>query len=156
MKMQQQHSGVMRPERRLVLPPTMKRGPDTVWGDYNEINIDDSLDERKAKLEQWIAMRVGSVLMKHYNQREWKVIVDIEGGILIVACDSICNIKGYHIKLESRTIDELERRAVMAAGEILERHNVSRARNFDPDIIETLARDAHDSVIADDSAPEPV
>lgn len=144
---------MLRPSQRLVLPPTTKRGPDTVWKDYNEINLEDSADERQAKLEQWICMRIGSVLMRHYNQREWKVMVDIDAGMLIVGCDSICNFKGYHIHLD-KTIDELERRAVMAAGEILERHNVSRSKKFDPDIIETLARDAQDSVIAVDSTPE--
>lgn len=145
----------MRPSTRLALPSTVKRGPDTVWKDYNEINLEDSTDERKAKLEQWIAMRVGTKLMQHYNQREWKVHVDLEAGMMIVACDSICNFKGYHIHMD-KTIDELERRAVMAAGEILERHNLSRAKKFDPDIIETLARDAKDSVIATDSAPETI
>ena len=54
-----------------------------------------------------------------------------------------------------KTIDELERRAVMAAGEILERYNVSRNRDFNPDHIETLARDAMDEVIAADAAAEP-
>lgn len=152
---QQGQDGMVRPSTRLALPATVKRGPDTVWKDYNEINIEDSLDERTAKLEQWIAMRVGSKLMEHYNQREWKVQVDIEAGMMIVACDSICNFKGYHIHLD-KTIDELESRAIMAAGEILERHNVSRSRKFDPDILESLARDAQDSVIAADSAPETV
>lgn len=148
--------GMSRPDRRIKLPPSVKQGPDTVWADYNQIHIEDSLDERKAKLEQWMAMRVGSRLMKDYNQRQWKVIVDLEGGMLIVACDSISSYKGYHIKLEGRTIDELERRAVMAAGEILERHNVSRERRFNADTLETLARNSRDEVIAPDSDAEPV
>jgi hypothetical protein len=152
---QQGQDGMMRPSTRLALPSTVKRGPDTVWKDYNEIRIEDSIDERTAKLEQWIAMRVGTVLMRHYNQREWKVQVDVEAGLMIVGCDSICNFKGYHIYLD-KTIDELEKRAIMAAGEILERHNISRSKRFDPDIIETLARDARDSVIAVDSVPESV
>ena len=142
--------------KRLILPSTVKRGPETVWGDYNEINPDDSEDERKAKLEQWIAMRVGSKLMKTYNQREWKVIVDIPNQMLIIACDSISNYKGYHIHMIGRTIDELERRAIMAAGEILERHNVSRSKRFDADILENLPRDSLDNVIAPDAEPEPV
>jgi hypothetical protein len=101
-------------------------------------------------------MRVGKVLMEHYNQREWKVMVDVENQMLIIGCDSICNFKGYHLHLNKYTMDELEKRAVQAAGEILERHNVARNRNFNPDQLETLARDAFDSVIAVDSAPEPV
>jgi hypothetical protein len=141
---------------RLILPPTVKRGPDTVWADFNEINPEDSQDERKAKLEQWIAMQIGKKLMRAYNQRQWKVIVDIPGQMLIIACDSISSEKGYHISMVGRTIDELQRRAIMAAGEILERHNVSRSQNFDPDTLEDLPRDALDNVIASDAAPEPV
>jgi hypothetical protein len=147
---------ILAPSKRIQLLPGTKRGPDTVWKDYNEINLDDTMDERKAKLEQWIAMRVGKVLMEHYNQREWKVMVDVENQMLIIGCDSICNFKGYHLHLNKYTMDELEKRAVQAAGEILERHNVARNRNFNPDQLETLARDAFDSVIAVDSAPEPV
>jgi hypothetical protein len=147
---------VLAPSKRIQLLPGTKRGPETVWADYNEINLDDTMDERKAKLEQWIAMRIGKKLMEAYNQREWKVMVDVENQMLIVACDSICNFKGYHLHLNKYTMDELEQRAIMAAGEILERHNVSRSRNFNPDHLETLARDAFDSVISADSTPEPV
>lgn len=147
---------VLAPSKRIELLPGTKRGPDTVWADYNEIKLDDTADERKAKLEQWIAMRVGKVLMEHYNQREWKVMVDVENQMLIIGCDSICNYKGYHLHMNKYTMDELERRAVQAAGEILERHNLARSRKFNPDQLETLARDAFDSVIAADSAPEPV
>jgi len=147
---------VLAPSKRIELLPGTKRGPETVWADYNEIKLDDTMNERKAKLEQWIAMRVGKVLMEHYNQREWKVMVDVENQMLIIGCDSICNYKGYHLHMNKYTMDELEKRAVQAAGEILERHNVARDRKFDPDQLETLARDAFDSVIATDSAPEPV
>ena len=154
-ELKQGQDGLFRPERRIHLPPTVKRGIDTIWGDYNEINPDDSEDEAQAKVEQWIAVQVGTVLMKEYPQREWKVIVDVHGGMLIVGCDSICNHKGYHIKLD-KTIDELQRRAVMAAGEILERHNIARSKRFDPAQLDELARDAFDSVISADSEAEPI
>ncbi len=147
---------ILAPSRRIKLLPTTKRGIDTIWADYNEIEVTDTMDERKAKLEQWMAKRIGTALMKQYNQREWKVIVDLEGKMVIIACDSICNFKGYHIKMHKRTIGELIERAIMAAGEILERHNVSRNKHFNPDHLETLARDAHDSVIAVDSVAEPI
>jgi hypothetical protein len=155
-KMRIGQDGLARPDRRIKLPPYIKRGPDTVWGDYNEINIEDSQDERKAKVEQWIAMQIGSKLMRVYNQREWKVIVDIPGQMLIIACDSVSNEKGYHISMVGRNVEELQRRAIMAAGEILERHNVSRSRNFNADNLEDLPRDSMDNVIAPDAAPEPV
>lgn len=129
---------------------------DTIVEDYNVINITDSQDEKKAKLEQWIAKKVGTALLNAYNNRQWKVIVDIPGQMLIVACDSISNYKGYHISMVQRNVEELERRAVLAAGEILERHELSRQKRFDADILETLARDAQDNVITTDSAPEPI
>lgn len=147
---------VLAPSQRIQLLPGTKRGPDTVWADYNEINVNDTTEERRAKLEQWIAMRIGNVLMEHYNQREWKVMVDIDNQMLIIGCDSICNYKGYHLHMNKYSMEELERRSVQAAGEILERHNIARSRKFNPDQLETLARDAFDSVIATDSAPEPV
>ena len=140
---------------RIQLLPNTKRGVDTIWHDYNEIRPNDSVSERQAKLEQWIAKRVGTALMEKYNQREWKVMVDLSGEILIVACDSICNYKGYHIKMHGRTIKELIERAIMGAGEILERHNVSRAKRIDGATIDAMARDARGSVIAPDAAAEP-
>lgn len=156
MDIEQGGTGLYRPKRRIQLLPGSKRGIESIWADYNQIDPTDSLDERKAKLEQWIAKRVGTKLTKAYPNREWKVVVDISGQILIVACDSISNYKGYHIHMANRTILELETRAVAAAGEILERHNVTRSKKFDTDLIETWARDARDNVIAADSAPEPI
>ena len=142
--------------RRIELLPNTKRGLDTIWADYNEIEPGDSASERQAKMEQWIAKRLGTKLMEHYNQREWKVMVDISGQMVIIACDSICNYKGYHIKMHNKTIGELEEAAVMAGGEILERHNVARDRKFNPAQLDALVRDSRDSVIAPDAAPEPV
>lgn len=144
---------------RILIPKGMgRRGDDdgTLGKDYNEILPTDTFSEKKAKVEGWIAKQIGMHLMRTYDQREWKVIVDIENQMLIVACDSISNYKGYHIKMLHRNIEELQRRAVMAAGEILERHGVARSRKFNPDVLETLPRDSFDNVIAVDSAAEPV
>ena len=144
---------------RVLLPKGMgRRGDDdgTLGKDYNTIEPTDTIDERRAKVEAWIAKQIGTKLMQTYDQREWKVIVDIENQMLIVACDSISNHKGYHIKMLYQTIDELQKRAVMAAGEILEPHNVARSRKFNPDTLETLQRDAFDNVVTADSAAEPI
>jgi len=144
---------------RILIPKGMgRRGDDdgTLGVDYNTIEPTDTDDEKRAKVEGWIAKQIGMELARKYDQREWKVIVDIENQMLIVGCDSISNHKGYHIKMLHRNIEELQRRAVMAAGEILERHNVARSRRIDPDIFETLPRDYKDDVIAVDAAAEPV
>lgn len=147
---------IQAPSQRIQLLPSTKRGLDTIWHDYNQIEATDTEAEKRGKLEQWIAKRIGTELMRVYNQREWKVIVDIENLMVIIACDSICNFKGYHLHMNKYTIDELIERSKEAAGEILERHNVARSRKFNPEQLEHLARDARDSVIAPDSAPEPV
>jgi len=129
---------------------------DTVTDDYNDIRPEDSVDARKAKLEMWIAKRIGEKLVQHYNNRQWKVIVDIPGRMLIVACDSISNYKGYHIKMAGRNIHELQELSVKAAGEILERHNLARSKHFNADKFETPERDTQDSIIATDSEAEPI
>jgi hypothetical protein len=109
---------------------------------------------KRAKLEMWIAKNVGTSLVKHYPNRQWGVRVDLEGYMVIVTCDSISLTKGYHIHLLDRSIGELCDRAKQAAGEILERHGVSRSRKFDADILEALPRDVRDEVIANDSDAE--
>ena len=105
---------------------------------------------------EWIAKRVGEAVAQKYPKREWKVIVDIPNEMLILGCDSVSNVKGYHIKMVGRTIKQLQKKALYAAGEILERHNITRNRIFDEDILETLDRDFMDSVITADSAAEPI
>ena len=129
---------------------------DVITEDYNEIRPEDSHDEKVAKLEMWIAKNVGKVLVNNYPNRQWKVMVDVEGKMLIIACDSVCNYKGYHIHMEGRNLHDLEKKAKFAAGEILERHNLARSRHFDADQLETIKRDVTDSVITPDSAPEPI
>jgi len=124
--------------------------------DYNTIELSDSADAATATSEQQIARKVGMALMKKYDQRQWKVTVNLETQMLIVGCDSICNYKGYHIHMMGRTIGELVEKALKGAGEILERHNLSRSRKFNPEILNELARDSRHSVIAPDAAAEPI
>ncbi len=127
-----------------------------ISGDFNQIEVIDVGLEARSKKEMAIANIVGAALVKNFNNRQWKVIVNIEGGMLIIACDSISNEKGYHIHMNGRTIQQLERRAVLVAGEILERHNLARSKGYNIDKFETLARDAHDNAITLDSAAEPI
>jgi hypothetical protein len=141
---------------RILLPTGSGRAGDSFTDDFNEIEVYDDEDTRKAKLEQWIAKKLGTGLIAAYNNRQWKVMVDIENQMVIICCDSISNYKGYHIHMAGRTIHQLEEVAVKAGGEILERHNLARSKKFDPDIIETLARDSMDNVVTADSAAEPI
>lgn len=141
---------------KLILPTTHQGTGEGVTRDFNELEIVDVGFEDRAKKEMSIANAVGAVLVAKYNNREWKVIVDVEGGLLIIGCDSVSNEKGYHIHMDGRTIKQLEQRALFAAGEILERHNLARTKGYDIDNFETLVRDAKDNVVTIDSAAEPI
>jgi len=142
--------------KRLVIDSRGKGDGSIVTGNFNNIEVIDEDHEEVAK-EQWrIAQAIGARLVRAYNNRQWKVIVDVKGGVLIIACDSISNNKGYHIHMAHKTLHELEDQAVQAAGEILERHNLSRLKLFNTDVIEDLPRDLQDNVIGPDSAPEPI
>lgn len=140
----------------LLIPSGRGRSGEAITADFNQIEITDSLEQRKAKLEGWMAKKIGEKLVKAYNNRQWKVMVDLEGQMVVVACDSISNHKGYHISMVGRTIHDLELEAVRAAGEILERHNLARSKRFDEDIFETLVRDSFDNVVTPDSTAEPI
>ena len=143
-------------DRKIVLPTASGKFGREITGDYNEINILETDEMKIAKLEMWIAKNIGDTLIRCYPNREWGVRVDIAGQMVIITCDSVSTEKGYHISLVGRNIHDLQERAKMAAGEILERHGLSRSRGFDETIFETLPRDFRDNVIADDSKAEEI
>ncbi len=140
--------------KRLVIDSRGKGDGSIVTGNFNTIEVVDEDHAKVAQEQMRMASAIGVRLVRAYNNRQWKVIVDIKGGMLIIACDSLSNKKGYHIHMKGRPLQELEDAAVRAAGEILERHSLSRLKLFNPDIIEDLSRDLNDDVIAIDSAPE--
>lgn len=118
-----------------------------ITSDHNTINVLESETEKRAKVEMWIASQVGAALVKRLPNRQWGVRVDIQGGMIIISCDSVSLEKGYYISMEHRTINELQQRAVMAGSEILERHGLSREKLFNADIFETMERDAKDNIV---------
>lgn len=136
---------------RILLPGINGR---EITKDYNTIYLHEGTDERRAKLEMFIAKRVGEKVAATYPNRQWMIDVDLPNQMICVQCPSVSMTKGYHLHFNRRTLHDLQLAAVKAAGEILERHNVSRARVFDQDILETLPRDLRDNVIAPDAAPE--
>lgn len=127
-----------------------------VVNDYNEVNLLEMDDVKQAKVESWIAKTIGTDLIDHYPNRQWGVQVDVFGQMVVIMCPSVSQEKGYYLSMEGRSLKDLVTKARWAAGEILERYNVSRARLFNPDHLETLARDAKDEVISSDAAPEPI
>ena len=140
--------------RRLVIDSRGKGDGSIITGNFNTIEVVDDDHAKVAQEQMRIASAIGARLIRAYNNRQWKVIVDIKGGMLIIGCDSLSNNKGYHIHMKGRLLDDLEDAAIRAAGEILERHNLSRLKLFNPDIIEDLPRDLKDDVISIDSASE--
>lgn len=142
--------------KRLVIDSRSKGNGSIVTGNFNAIEVVDEDHAEVAQEQMRIAQAIGARLVRAYNNRQWKVVVDIKGGILIIACDSISNNKGMHIHMAHKTLNELEDRAIQAAGEILERHDLPRFKLFNPDLIEDLPRDLYDNVIGPDSAPEPI
>lgn len=136
---------------------SMNRGDGSViTSDSNEIRIVDEDYVDVAQQQYDMAQSIGAKLVAAYNNRQWKVIVDIKNGMLIIACDSVSNEKGYHIHMPGRTLHELQERAVKAAGEILERHHLDRSKQFNPDKLEGLLRDQWGNVLTPDSAAEPI
>lgn len=119
--------------------------------DYNDIVVSefDAEEVRRAKIELWIAKRLCTKLLSHFPMRDWKVLVDTGGGIVAVSLDSISKDKGYVISLK-RTVTEIEGMMLRIGGEILERGGLSTAKNFNPDDIEILERDANDNAVSSD------
>ena len=54
--------------------------------DHNEINLEDSETENKAKLEYHIAKQIGVRLEREYPGREWGVRPDLTGGVVEIFC----------------------------------------------------------------------
>jgi len=125
----------------------------SIHSNLNGIDLDNTPDKRTAEMEMTICNRIGFQLVKHYPGREWKVICDINGGMVIIACDSLSNSRGYFLPFDNSTMVELEKRAVKACGEILERFNISRNRKFNSDDLETIERDFTGEAIASDAIP---
>jgi len=136
---------------RILLPGINGR---EITADYNKIYLHEGTDERRAKLEMFIAKRIGERVARAYPNRQWMIDVDLPNQMVCVQCPSVSLTKGYHLHFRNRTIHDLQLAAVKAAGEILERHNVSRSNVFNPDILETLPRDLRDDVIGPDSKAE--
>jgi len=142
--------------KRLVIDSRSKGDGSIITGNFNKIEVENSENEFVAEEEMRIAKVISARLVKAYNNRQWKIMVDIKNGMLIIACDSISNNKGYHIHMKGVPLHELEQKAIQAAGEILERHGLSRLVGFNADTYEDLPRDLEDNVIGPDSAPEAI
>ena len=127
-----------------------------ITADYNEIYLHEGTEARRAKLEMFIAKKVGTALVQKYDHRQWGVEVDLDNGVVIITCPSVSLTKGYHLHLAKYTMNDLAVAAVRAGGEILERHGISRTPTVDPGQFEYLPKTLRGDVIAPDAAPEPL
>lgn len=123
--------------------------------DYNAINESQSHEAKIAAMEYYYAKAIGTVLMRTYRNRNWQVDVDIRNQMVVIGAPDLSRVKGYYLPMKQDTLQKLCERAGMAAGEILERYNLSRALNVPADSFEMLKRDFRDEVHTRDSAPTP-
>ena len=122
--------------------------------DYNRVIENEMQNQRQAQLELWLSKTICEKLIKAYPLRHWEVMADVIGCMVIIKCPSLSLTKGYHVSMRGRTLHELQERAVWAAGEILERHNVTRGRVTDVSIFEHLPTTLRGDVIAPDAKGE--
>lgn len=112
----------MKPYRKLT-----DDSPIVVRGRKGWLTVDEETDELVAELEYHLAKEIGTAVCKAYPNRGWEVRVSMEARMVILLCPPLSMRKGYHLKMESRTLLQLCHAAVKAAGEILERYGVSRS-----------------------------
>ena len=67
----------------IYMPGAKSRGDGAeISGNYNELYVPDAKDVRSkriADLEMKVAGRIGALLVKKYNNRQWKVNIDLPG-----------------------------------------------------------------------------
>lgn len=74
-----------------------------------------------------MAKRACGVLAQHYPNHMWKVLANTEGGTLAVFNLMLSAQMGYVVKLpETYSSSELDKRVMLAGGEVLERYNLAR------------------------------
>lgn len=128
----------------------------TLRPDDNEITQFDNAGTRLEKAESWIARNIGNALEKAYPDRDWRITVDAINGIVMIQAPLIEAEKGYFMHMKNKTIHDLERQAVKAAGEVLERFNLTRNKRWNPEHLEDLTRDARGNAIGPDSNAESI
>ena len=124
--------------------------------DYNQLYITDSEDNNLAKIEYWMAKEIGTKLMQVYPNRQWAVDFDARSEIVVILCPSLSTRRGFHIHIRRLTLPQIQEKAVRAAGEILERFGISRAKKVDPNQFDHLPQTIRDEVISKDAMPDPL
>jgi len=89
----------------------------------------DSPDEAQARMQSEAICRViGEVLVKHYPHRRWHVEASAVNGVAKIQCPSISMRHGFVVKIQGKTVDDIQKATVVAGGQILEMFRLSRER----------------------------
>jgi len=118
--------------------------------DFNAPKPVESHEEKAAAVEFWIAKRIGEDLVATFPGRQWNVNVDTRNEIIIICMPTLSKREGYHLHMKRDNIAQLLPRCRRAAGEILERFQMSRSKIIDPYDIDQLPRDARDDAVTSD------
>lgn len=88
-----------------------------------------------------LAKRMSETLQRHYPGHSWGVHVDSAQGVASIKNFRLSGNWGFVLHLKQFSASEYEKRVVMAAGELLERYNLSRG-GFRRRELESLKMDA--------------
>lgn len=110
------------------------------------ITFDNSADALNAVKADQICRVIGAALKKHYTSRDWYVDVSIARGTANIFSPSISMRHGYVVHIHNKTIEQIEKAAVVAGGQILEMFRLSRERGASGGE-ERLLRDPRGEVI---------
>ena len=91
------------------------------------IEVPTAADYRNARWQVDIESRLGHALANLYPNRDWYIDANPAQGVVTVKCASISMDYGMVVHL-THDMFEVERRAKLAAGELLERFRLSRSR----------------------------
>lgn len=75
-----------------------------------------------------LAKQTSELLQKHYPGHSWGVHVDSAQGVATIKNFRLSGNWGFVLHLSQFSASEYGKRVVMAAGELLERYNLSRGR----------------------------
>jgi len=115
----------------------------------------DMLEDAERKMAaDMVCRHLGNTLKQHYPTRNWVVDVRMSQGVAGIFCPDVSLKYGIIIHL-THIIFDLERRAVMAGGEILERFGLSREQGASNDDVLDLDRHINgEAVLAETGGEE--
>lgn len=100
-----------------------------------DLILTDSAEAQQYLRERETAQVIGQALVKYYPKRNWMVKANDPGQVAYIANADIATDYGMVVHTNC-SIPELQKRAVMLAGELLERFSLSRSFDGASDILQ--------------------